>query len=112
MMLALLVTVPALSGAPAVTAESSASARGEQSRTVRGRMQPRPGAPMGDVEVAVHQVPSDLPSVPAASADLRDSDLVLGVVVGGQPVAYPVRYLALFEVVNARVGDTPLAPTW
>ncbi len=67
---------------------------------------------MRDVEVAVHQVPSDLPSVAAEAADLSDTDLVLGVVVNGKPVAFPVRYLAMFEVVNSRVGGTPLAPTW
>jgi len=83
-----------------------------QERTVRGVMQSRPGAPAEDVEVKVHSVPVDPPSVPASEAELPDDDLVLGVVVEGKAMAYPVRYLAASEVVDDRVGTTPLAPTW
>ena len=83
-----------------------------QERTVRGVMQPRPGAPAEDVEVKVHPVPVDPPSVPAAETDLPDGDLVLGVVVDGRPMAYPIRFLAVTEIVDDRVGDTPLAPSW
>lgn len=83
-----------------------------QERTVRGVMQPRPGAPAEEVEVKVHPVPVDPPSMPAAEAELPDDDLVLGVVVDGQAMAYPVRYLALSEVVDDRVEETPLAPSW
>jgi hypothetical protein len=75
-------------------------------------MQARPGGPVERVEVGVWEVPTDLPSVPAREARLKDDDLVLGVVVDGQAMAYPIRYLALFEVVDDRVGETPLAPTW
>ena len=81
-------------------------------KTVKGRMQTRPGGPFWDVEVEVHEVPDDLPSVPAAAAPLADSDLVLGVVVGGHPMAYPIRYLALFEIIDDRIGDIPVAPSW
>ncbi len=83
-----------------------------QERTVRGVMQPEPGAPAEDVEVQVHPVPVGPPSVLAAEADLPDDDLVLGVVVEGKAMAYPVRFLALSEVVDDRVEDTPLAPSW
>jgi hypothetical protein len=83
-----------------------------QERTVRGVMQPHFGAPAEEVEVQVHSVPVDPPSVPAAEADLSDDDLVLGVVVEGKAMAYPVRFLALSEVVDDRVGNTPLAPSW
>ena len=79
---------------------------------MRGVMQPRPGAPAEDVEVKVHSVPVDPPSVPAPEAKLPDEDLVIGVVVDGKAMAYPVRYLALHEVVDDRVESTPLAPTW
>lgn len=81
-------------------------------KTVKGLMQARPGGPLEEVEVAVHEVPVDLPSVPADKAQLDDDELVLGVVVDTQAIAYPIRYLAMFEVVDHRVGDTPLAPTW
>ena len=83
-----------------------------QERTVRGVMQPRPGAPAEDVEVAVHPVPVDPPSVSAAESTLPDDDLVLGVVVDGRAMAYPIRFLALTEIVDDHVGDTPLAPSW
>ena len=83
-----------------------------QERTVRGVMQPRPGAPAEDVEVKVHAVPVDPPSVPASEAKLPDDDLVLGVFVDGKAMAYPIRYLAVSEVVDDRVGTTALAPTW
>lgn len=97
-------------GAPRAAGEGSKAA--SKPRTVKGAVQVRPGGPQQEVEVAVHPVPVDLPSVPAAEARLKDDELVLGVVVGGRAMAYPIRYLAMYEVVDDRVGDTPLAPTW
>ena len=84
----------------------------EQERTVRARVQAHPGGPIEDVEMSVHEVPVDPKSVSAQEARLEDDELVLGLVVEGQPIAYPIRYLSMFEVVNDRVGDTPVAPTW
>jgi len=81
-------------------------------RTVKGLVQVRPGGPLKEAEVRVHPVPTDLPSVPAAQAPLKDEDLVLGVVVEDEPMAYPIRFLAMFEVVDHRVGSTPIAPSW
>ncbi len=97
---------------PRSSAEPPQDEPSSAGRTVRGRMQARPGGPMEDVEVAVHEVPTDLPTVPAEEAPLEDDDLVLGVVVDAQAVAFPIRYLAMFEVVDSRVGETPVAPTW
>ncbi len=95
---------------PAQPAEEAGPAAGP--RTVKGRMQARPGGPVEDVEVAVHPAPTDLPTVSPEEAALEDDDLVLGVEVNGQAVAFPVRYLAMYEVVDSRVGKTPMAPTW
>lgn len=81
-------------------------------KTVKGKMQVRPGGPMEEVEVPVHPVPVDPPSVLASEAALGDDELVLGVALGSQAVAYPIRYLALYEVLDDRVGETPIAPTW
>ena len=94
----------------AAPTEESAAPAG--TRTVTGRVQTRPGGPLEDAEINVHEVPVDLPSVEAAEVSLEEDELVLGVVVEGQAMAYPIRYLALHEVVNNRVGETPLAPTW
>ncbi|MCH7752234.1 MAG: DUF3179 domain-containing protein [Planctomycetes bacterium] len=60
----------------------------------------------------VHAVPVDPPMVEASSADLADDELVLGLVLDGEAAAFPIRFLAMFEVVNSRVGKTPVAPTW
>ena len=84
----------------------------QQERKVRARVQAHPGGPVEDVEMSVHEVPVDPKTVPAEEANLEDDELVLGLVIEGKPIAYPIRYLAMFEVINDRVGDTPVAPTW
>ena len=85
----------------------------EQERTVRARVQAHPGGPVvEDIEMGVHEVPVDPKTVAAGEAQLEDGELVLGLVIEDQPIAYPIRYLSMFEVINDRVGDTPLAPTW
>ncbi len=81
-------------------------------KTVKGMMQARPGGPLEEVEVAVHEVPVNLSSVRASQAELADHDLVLGVVLDGQAMAYPIRYLAMYEVVDDEVAHSPIAATW
>jgi hypothetical protein len=44
--------------------------------------------------------------------DIRDSDMVIGVTLGGESRAYPVRYLAYHHMVNDRLGPTALLPTY
>lgn len=80
--------------------------------TIKATVQMRPGGPVEDVEMGVHEAPVDPPRTAADRTDLGDEDLVVGVVVDGVPVAYPIRYLATTEVMNDRVGDTALSPTW
>jgi len=60
----------------------------------------------------IQRVPVDPDSVAAEDSPLDDDDLVLGVVLDGRAMAYPIRYLALHEVIDDQVGDTPLASTW
>ena len=84
----------------------------EQERTVRARVQAHPGGPVEDIEMSVHEVPVDPKTVSAGEVQLEDGELVLGLVIEGRAIAYPIRYLSMFEVINDRVGDTPLAPTW
>ncbi len=79
-------------------------------RTVRAHVQPRPGAPPEEIDMRVHESPVDPPSVAAAAADLADDELVLGLVVDGQPIAYPIRYLALYEVLNDVVPGERRSP--
>lgn len=91
---------------------ASAGFAAEQSRTVHANVQTRPGGPRVETDMAVHEVPVDLPVLPADRAPLEDEDLVLGVVRDGQPKAFPVRFLSMFEVIDDAVGKTPVAPTW
>jgi len=44
--------------------------------------------------------------------DVRDTDMVIGVVIGGQSRAYPVRYLAHHHMLNDRLGQVALLPTY
>ena len=51
--------------------------------------------------------------VPVAQADyLEPADRVIGVVVGREARAYPIRILARHEIVNDQVGHQPIAVTW
>jgi len=52
-------------------------------------------------------------TLPAAEAGfLSEEDLVLGVVLGGEARAYPIRILDRHEVVNDRLGGEPVLITW
>jgi hypothetical protein len=44
--------------------------------------------------------------------DVRDTDMVIGVVIGGQSRAYPVRYLAYHHMLNDQLGSTALLHTF
>ncbi len=107
-----LVTLGAIMAVAPAAASPQPGAPQEEGRTVRANVQPRPGAPAELMEMRVREVPVDPASIAADEADLADDELVLGVMIDGQPMAYPIRYLAAVEVVNDVVGDTSLAPTW
>lgn len=79
---------------------------------VRATVQRSPGAVHEEMDMKVFPAPVDLPTRAADEVDLDDDELVLGVVIEGEAVAYPIRYLALSEVANDWVGDTPIAPSW
>jgi hypothetical protein len=52
-------------------------------------------------------------AVPIADLhDIRDSDMVIGVVLGGRARAYPVRYLAYHHMLNDQLGSVALLPTY
>jgi hypothetical protein len=64
------------------------------------------------VEFSVYTTLTDPPSVLASEASLDPDDLVLGLVLNGQAMAYPIRYLSLYGVVNDRIGGLAIAVTW
>ncbi len=50
--------------------------------------------------------------LPAAAADLKPEDRVLGVALNGQAKAYPIAILNWHEIVNDRFGEVPVAVTF
>ncbi len=50
--------------------------------------------------------------VPASRSGLGRDELVIGVAVGGEARAYPVRYLRWREMVNDEVGGVPILVSW
>lgn len=52
--------------------------------------------------------------VSAHEADIADDDMVMGVVIHGEPRAYPVNYMngPFNEVVNDELGGQAIAPSW
>ena len=47
-----------------------------------------------------------------SAAPLREDELVIGLVIGGEARAYPVTTLNRREMVNDVVGGTPVLVTW
>jgi hypothetical protein len=48
----------------------------------------------------------------AATRHMTADEPVLGLRLGDERRAYPLGYLSAHEIVNDRVGDTPIAVTW
>jgi hypothetical protein len=96
---------PAASIAVLLAAAGSAPAQERTNRDQSGYTElHEPGFP----------IRSGLTSVPAAQAALRDDDLVLGVVAGGEARAYPINLMwePQNEVLNDTLGGEPIAATW
>lgn len=53
-----------------------------------------------------------LASVAQADKALEDDELVIGVTVGGESKAYPVRVMGVHELVNDVCGKVPIAASW
>ncbi len=50
--------------------------------------------------------------VPVNQSGLQPEELVIGVSLGGDSRAYPIRYLRWREMVNDEVGGVPILVTW
>ena len=83
----------------------------EPPRTVKTTLQTRPGGPPEEAEITIMAAPDHLADVAAVEMDLPDDELVMGVVIEGQAMAYPIRYMGM-EIANHRIGNTPVAPSW
>ena len=66
------------------------------------RAAPRDGFPVLD----------DPKMTPAAEAKLADEEYVIGVEVGGEAKAYPVRVMGVHELVNDTCGKEPITASW
>lgn len=105
--------VPVVRSAPGDDKQQNAASKTESKpRKVKAFVQPKPGAPREEIEMTVHAVPVDPPMVGADDAEMDNDEIVLGVTVGTHDVAFPIRYLAMFEVVNSHVGKAPVAASW
>ena len=53
-------------------------------------------------------------SVPQSKGFVRDDELVLGVMVGGEARAYPINQLTrpTREIINDKLGGKAIAATW
>ena len=80
--------------------------------TVRGVMQATPGGRAALIDAHVRPTPANLPFFEADHVILSNRDLVLGVSQGDNHWAVPIRFLGLFEVLNIRLGELPVAATW
>ncbi len=105
--------VPVVRSAPGADQRQEAATKPESKpRKVKAFVQPKPGAAREEIEMTVHPVPVDPPMVSADDAEMDDEEIVLGITLGIHEVAFPIRYLAMFEVVNSHVGKTPVAASW
>ncbi len=84
----------------------------KEARTIRGNLQTRPGGPSEEVDHRIETAPTELKDVSAQEAELADDALVLGIEADGVAMAYPIQFLAEFEIGNGRVGETAVAPSW
>lgn len=105
--------VPVVRSSPGDDKRQDATTKPEpKPRKVKAFVQPKPGAPREEIEMTVHPVPVDPPLVSAEDAEMDEEEIVLGVTLGIYDVAFPIRYLSMFEVVNSHVGKTPVAASW
>jgi hypothetical protein len=67
-----------------------------------------------DLREEGYPIRTGVPRVAAEDADLRDGDLVLGVVIEGEARAYPVNLMwkPENEVLNDRLGGAAITATW
>ena len=77
------------------------------------------GADLRPTEILTVLPKDAIPAILSPSFDegkkaswLKGKDLVVGVEFGGDSRAYPVPTLSRHEIVNDRVGGTPIAVTW
>ncbi len=74
--------------------------------------QERPGGEARRHAMSVAQAPDRPPRGTPAQVPMRPDELVVGVEIGGEVIAYPLRFLNQVEVLNDEAGGTPVAVTW
>ena len=79
---------------------------------VQAPVQQRPGEEARLQAMSVAEAPNRPPRGSPEQVPMHANELVVGVEINGEVVAYPLRYLNLVEVVNDEVGGTPVAVSW
>lgn len=114
-------TPPPKTGAPAPTATSAPSPPSESSVGLPGIYETL--TPSGPKEASPFRYNQSLPQdairpiyAPIISTpeevSLDSEDLVIGVNIGGESRAYPIRPLRFREMVNDELGGVPILVTW
>ena len=86
--------------------------QGDEVGSVEVFAQRNAGWPPAMISMTVHPAPVSPPSVPSDQVRLNDDELVIGIVIDQKPMAYPIRFMAMVEVVNDVVEGVPIATTW
>jgi hypothetical protein len=79
---------------------------------VNTRAQSSPGKDLARHWMPILQAPVAPPRGHGDVVPMADDELVVGLVLDGTAVAYPIRYLTLAEVVNDSVAGTPVVVSW
>ncbi len=85
-----------------------------QRRSARGPAEPRDRSDFTMLRKGGFPLNVDPEIVSAEDVEIGDEDMVMGVVINGEPRAYPVNYMngPFNEIVNDELGGEAIAPSW
>lgn len=83
-------------------------------RSARGPAEPKDRSDFTNLRKGGFPLNVDPEIVAADDVEIGDEDMVMGVVINGEPRAYPVNYMngPFNEIVNDELGGEAIAPSW
>lgn len=83
-------------------------------RSARGPAEPKDRSDFTHLRKGGFPLNVDPEIVAADNVEIGDEDMVMGVVINGEPRAYPVNYMngPFNEIVNDELGGEAIAPSW